>query len=277
MNELWKFRWKHVACGPEPSKMGIKRVLINILGEKRYLTLLAGTFQRLFPTGKLGLIYQDAYFLKNIIEKGNYCVDIGAHLGYYTLEMSRLAGPEGKVVAIEPIPRFNEVLGKLLRRKKADNVQLLQVALGGEGEYVEMGIPRVGDNKQFAYARIKRSGDTYQYLESVKVKNESGDHLFRDLPRLDFIKCDVEGLEVQVFSSMMEILKKHTPVLLAELVSKDERIRLYEMIRPFGYEVYYLENERLRSLDIYGDIFPVSHNHYFIPGWRKEKLRDLIG
>jgi len=256
--------------------MGIKKILISVLGEKRYLTLLAGTFQRLFSTGRLGLMYQDTYFLKNIIKKGDWCVDIGAHLGYYTLEMSRLAGPEGKVVAIEPIPRFNEVLGKLLRRKKANNVELLQVALGGEGEYVEMGIPQVDNSKRFAYARIKRSTDAYVYLESVKVKNESGDHLFRDLSRLDFIKCDVEGLELQVFSSMMETLKKHTPVLLAELVGKNDRITLYEMIRPFGYEAFYLEKGRLRPLDVYGEIAPVSHNHYFIPGWRKENLKDVF-
>jgi len=256
--------------------MGIKKILINILGEKRYLTLLAGTFQRLFPTGRLGLVYQDAYFLRHIIKKGDYCVDIGAHLGYYTLELSRLTGPGGKVVAIEPIPQFNEVLGNLLRRKKADNVQLLQVALGGEGEYVEMGIPRIGNNKQFAYARIKQSGDTLPYLESVKVKNESGDRLLRDLPRLDFIKCDVEGVEVQVFSSMLETLKKHMPVVLAELGDKNERIRFFEIVRPLGYEAFYLENGRLRPLEMQADFSPVSHNHYFIPAERKGKLAHLF-
>jgi FkbM family methyltransferase len=259
------------------SCMGIKKVLINLLGEKRYLSLLAGTFQRLYPTGKLGLIYQDAYFLKNIVEKGAWCVDIGAHLGYYTLELSKLAGADGKVIAIEPIPKFNEVLGDLLRRKKADNVDLLQVALGGEGEYVEMGIPKVGSNKQFAYARVIKADGQYEYFEPVKVKNERGDRLFLDLPRLDFIKCDVEGLEVQVFSSMMETLKKHRPVLLTELVDKNERIRFFEMIRPLGYEAFYLENERLRPLDIYGEVFPVSHNHYFIPEGRKERLKGLMG
>lgn len=256
--------------------MGIKKVLINLLGEKRYLSLLAGTFQRLFPTGKLGLIYQDAYFLKNIIEKGDCCVDIGAHLGYYTLEMSKLVGPSGKIIAIEPIPKFNEVLGRLLRRKKADNVSLLQVALGGDGEYVEMGIPKVGNNKQFAYARVIKADGQFEYFEPVKVKNESGDRLFHDLLRLDFIKCDVEGLEVQVFASMMETLKKHLPVLLTELVDKNERIKFFEMIRPLGYAVFHLENGKLRPLDVYGQVFPVSHNHYFIPEGRMERLKGLM-
>jgi len=257
--------------------MGIKRVLINLLGEKSYLSLLAGTFQRLYPTGKLGLIYQDVYFLKHIIKKGDWCVEIGAHLGYYTLEISRLAGPTGKVIAIEPMPKFNEVLGGLLRRKRADNVNLLQVALGGEGEYVEMGIPQVGNNKLFAYARVMKADGPYEYFEAVKVKNESGDHLFRELSRLDFIKCDVEGLEVQVFSSMMETLRVHHPVILSELVNRDERIKFFEMVRPLGYEVFRLEKGRLRPLDVYGEVDPVSHNHYFIPAGRMEGLKGVMG
>jgi len=257
--------------------MGIKQLLINVLGEKRYLTLLAGTFQRLFPTGKLGILYQDTYFLKNMIGKGDYCVDIGAHLGYYTLEMSRLAGSEGKVIAIEPMPKFNAVLGKLLRRKRADNVQLLQVALGGEGDFVEMGIPRIGKNKQFAYARVIRNDGQFEYLESVKVRNESGDSLFLGLPRLDYIKCDVEGLEIQVFSSMMETLKKHRPVLLAELVARDERIKLFDMLRPLGYQPYLLQDGALKPLDLSSDRFPVSHNHYFIPKERLERLKSVMG
>jgi hypothetical protein len=43
--------------------MAIKKLLLNLLGEKRYLSLLAGTYQRLYPTGWLGSNYQDVYFL----------------------------------------------------------------------------------------------------------------------------------------------------------------------------------------------------------------------
>jgi FkbM family methyltransferase len=256
--------------------MGIKRILLQLLGEKRYLSLLAGTFQRLYPTGRLGLAYQDVYFLKNIIEKGNICVDIGAHLGYYTIEMSRLAGPDGKVIAIEPMPKFNATLGNLLHRRRADNVQLLQVALGGDSEYVEMGIPKVGNDKRFAYARVMESAAQYEYMDSVRVKNTSGDALFRDLPRLDFIKCDVEGLEVKVFSSMQETLQKHRPIILTELVGKDHRMNFFDILRPLGYEVYYLDKGRLLPIDIQGEFSPVGHNHYFIPSQRMEKLKKVM-
>ena len=256
--------------------MAIKKILLNLVGEKKYLSLLAGTFQRVYPTGWLGSNYQDVYFLKNIIEKGAWCVDIGAHLGYYTFELSRLTGPSGHVIAIEPMPAFNQTLERLLHRRHADNVTLHQVALGGKTEYVEMGIPRVGDTKKFAYARVMEHSQHFQYVESVKVKNESGDRLLQEAPRLDFIKCDVEGLEIPVFASMLTVLSTHQPILLCELVGQPDRIALLEMIRPMGYRTYRLLKGVLHPLDVYGDDVAISHNYYFLPPQHQQRLHHLI-
>lgn len=256
--------------------MAIKKILLTLLGEKRYLTLLAGSFQRLYPTGWLGKDYQDVYFLKEFIREGDWCVDIGAHLGYYTLELSRLVKDSGKVIAVEPMPKFNKTLQHLLQRKQAGNVILHQVAMGGDGDYVEMGIPKVGNTKKFAYARVMKYSEHFQYIESEKVKNESGDTLLRDVPRLDFIKCDVEGLEVQVFASMSDTLARHHPILICELVAKEERIRLFDMIRHLGYQAYRLKNGRLHYLDVRSDDTVISHNHYFIPQEKVERLKHLM-
>jgi len=254
----------------------LRKILLSLLGEKRYLSLLAFSFQRLYKTGKLGGDYQDIYFLKSVVGEGNLCVDIGAHLGYYTMELSRLVKDSGKVLAIEPMTKFNQTLGRMLKKKNISNVEVYQVALGGEGEFVEMGIPKVNSVKKFGYARVIASNTSLNYIETEKVKNESGDHLFLNLSRLDFIKCDVEGLEVQVFSSMMKTIAKHRPILLCELADKGERVKLYEMLSPFSYKIYFLENKKLHLMDVHSDIKPVSHNHYFIPSSHQERLKDII-
>ena len=256
--------------------MGIKKILLNLLGEKKYLGLLAGSFQRLYRTGWLGREYQDVYFLKKFIREGDTCIDIGAHLGYFTLELSRLVKDTGKVYAIEPMSQFNRILQSLLKKKGARNVTLYQVALGGNGEYVEMGIPEVGQMKRFAYARVMESNTHLDFVESEKVKNESGDRLFRDLPRVDFIKCDVEGLEYQVFASMTQTLEAHHPILLCELFERNQRIQLFELLRPMGYCAYTLENEKFVPLDVYAEGTIVSQNNYFIPAPQEERLRLLI-
>jgi FkbM family methyltransferase len=254
----------------------IKQFLLSVLGEKKYLALLASSFQKIYRTGLSGKNYQDIYFLKEIITEGSYCVDIGAHLGYYTCELSRLAKSSGKVFAIEPMSKFNSTLKNLLKRKNINNVDLLQVALGGEGEYVEMGIPKVNNMKKFAYARIMKVSTHMEYTESERIKNESGDYLFKDLPRLDFVKIDVEEVEVPVVASMLKTIEKFRPILLCELANDNERIKLYEMIVHFGYHVYGLENKKLCLLDIYSNKKTISHNHYFIPEQHEERLRHLI-
>lgn len=254
----------------------LKRILLSFLGEKKYLSLLAGAFPRVYRAGLLGQQYQDIYFLKKIIPEGACCVDIGAHLGYYTLELSRLVKGSGKVIAIEPIGKFNRTLQRLLQNRNRKNVSVYQVALGGDADWVEMGIPQLAGMKKFAYARVKKEGDSLDYVETEKVKNETGDHLFMGLPRLDYIKCDVEGLELPVFASMMGTLGVHRPILLCELYDIGERIRLYELINPLGYQAYQLKNGRLHLLDPRSAERPVSHNHYFLSGKDVKRLEHLI-
>ena len=256
--------------------MRIKKILLNVLGEKKYLSFLAGSFQRLYRSGWLGREYQDVYFLKKFIREGDTCVDIGAHLGYFTFELSRLVKDSGKVYAVEPMSRFNAVLQRLLQKKNVRNVTLCKVALGGNGEYVEMGIPQVGSERRFAHARVKQPDSHLDFVGSEKVKNESGDRLFLDLPRLDFIKCDVEGLEFQVFASMLRTLEAHHPILLCEFFDRSERIRFFELLLPLGYRAYALADGKLTLLDVYAEGDISAQNNYFIPVQGEPRLRHLI-
>jgi FkbM family methyltransferase len=256
--------------------IGIRQVLLSFLGEKRYLRLMASSFQRLYKTGRLGAGYQDIYYLKNLVRPGDYCVDIGAHLGYFTLELSRLAGSTGHVYAIEPMTKFHNTLGHLLGRRGISNVTLEQYAMGAGSEWVEMGIPRVNNVKKFAYARAVASSDWLEYVESEKVRNVGGDEHFADLPRLDFIKCDVEGLELPVFSSFMGIIRKYQPIILCELGEPKDRARLLELLGEDRYGLYYLDNKKLKPLPTASPVKTVSHNHYFIPHPRLEAIRHLF-
>jgi FkbM family methyltransferase len=254
----------------------IRKMLLYSLGEKRYLRLLARSFQKLYKTGRLGIDYQDIYFLKHLVRPGDYCIDIGAHLGYFTLELSRLAGNNGHVYAIEPMSKFFTTLSELVETNKLDNITLHQYAMGADTDYVEMGIPKVNNVKKFAYARVIRSSTFLEYVESEKVKNVYGDELFRNLPRVDFIKCDVEGLELPVFQSFLEIIRKHRPIILCELGDPVERKRLLDLLGEFEYGLYYLDNKKLKPLDPESSIRPVSHNHYYIPENRLPEVSVVV-
>src|SRR5688572_19928090 len=254
----------------------IRKFLQKVLSDEQYLNLLSTTFQRLYKTGRLGDTYQDVYFLKRIVHRGDVCIDIGAHLGYYTFQLSRLAGDKGLVLAIEPVAKFYNVLQKQIARKHYQNITLHKTALGGKGEFVEIGIPKVNNQKKFGHARIRELSQELEYVESEKVPNTTGDALFGNLQRLDFIKCDVEGAEVAVFSPMLGVLEKHKPTLLCELADKNERLKMYEMLSPFGYQIYFLRKGNLHLIDPHSDERAISHNHYFIPASRVEGYKELI-
>ena len=243
----------------------IKLVLLKLMGERKYLHFVATSFQRLFKTGRLGKEYQDIYFLKQFIRQGNFCVDSGAHLGYYTFELSRLVGPNGKLIAVEPVAKFHDVLQKIINLKAIKNIKLIKVALGGEGKLVEIGIPRINKEKKFGYARIRQLSEHLEYAESESVENVTADDLLKDLPRLDFIKCDVEGAEVPVFQSMLKTIQLHLPIILAELADKNERIKMYDLLKAFDYNVYVLREKQLVKIDVHSEEKAISHNHYFVP------------
>jgi FkbM family methyltransferase len=256
--------------------MSIRKILLSTLGEKRYLSVMSQSFQLLYPTGLLGKDYQDVYFLKNFIRPGDTCIDIGAHLGYFTMQLSRLVKKDGKVLAVEPMSKFNRVLNRLLDSRRVQNVTVYPVALGGKGEYVEMGIPQVGQKKRFAYARVIESSPTLDYVESEKVKNWQGDNLFKGLQRLDFVKCDVEGLEFSVMSSMIRTIEKYKPILLCEFFDREERIKLFELLHPMGYQLYKLEAGKWHAIDVYAEGSVISQNNYFIPAGRREQFASLF-
>jgi len=254
----------------------IKLLLLKLLGEQKYLLFVAASFQRLFATGRLGKEYQDVYFLRNFIRKGDTCVDIGAHLGYYTFELSRLVGKEGRVVAVEPVGKFFNVLKKMVASRKIVNIRLEKVALGGEGKLVEIGIPVINKQKKFGYARLREINQELEYAETESVPNVKGDELLASLDKLDFIKCDVEGAEVAVFKSMPQIISKHQPVLLLELADKNDRIKMMQLLSNDGYQAYHLRNKLLKRIDVYSDEKAVSHNHYFISASKAQRFENLI-
>jgi len=254
----------------------IRKLLLNSLGEKRYLHLLASSFQMLYKTGRLGIDYQDVYFLKNLIKPGDVCIDIGAHLGYFTFELSRLTGPLGHVYAIEPMSKFFRTIKHIATNKKLNNITFFQNAMGADTEWVEMSIPQLNNVKKFAYARVKSTHSYLDYVESEKVKNARGDDLFQSLTRLDFIKCDVEGLELSVFESFLNTIGKYKPLILCELEEAKKRQAVLDLFSGFEYSLYYLENKKLKALAPDSTVEPVSHNYYFIPQTRLQNLTTLI-
>lgn len=238
----------------------IRRILYKHLPLESYLRILSRLYLTSFNWGLLkgNSLYEYPYFLKNIVEKGHTCIDIGANLGYYSTVLSKLAGPEGKVYAVEPVEPVRIVLEKNTRRCK--NIEILPYALGEEDTTIQIsnntfrekgflasGSFFVSDGKS-----VRQPDDNIAFTASMK----KGSMLFAHLDRLDFIKCDIEGYEIVVLPELEPIILKFRPVLLVETAGAN-REKLLERFRKNGFEGYVLNEGTLTSATKEGtkDIF----------------------
>lgn len=77
-------------------------------------------------------------FLKRIVKSGDTVLDVGANIGYFTVLLSLLVGPSGRVFGIEPTQSTYEQLVKNVEINRLDNVTLCRVALSDKSGSVQM-------------------------------------------------------------------------------------------------------------------------------------------
>jgi FkbM family methyltransferase len=139
------------------------------------------------------------------VRRGSTVLDIGANLGYYSILMADLVGPEGTVIAFEPNPAMTGLL-----RKSVDVngmgaiVKIHDVALGAASGSAVLNA-RIDHPGGAHIARDK--GDASSIHVSVRRLDE-----FEEAAAAEFIKMDVEAFEPQVWSGMSKILQRAQPL-----------------------------------------------------------------
>jgi len=168
--------------------------------------------------------------LQRSLRKGGVFVDVGANIGYFTKLASKLVGNSGSVIAFEPMPAAL----KLLRLNSGDlsNVIIFPLALS--------------DKKGKATFYIRKKGDTSSLIhddaaKTVQVDVTTLDDALAERYRIDVIKIDVEGSEIEVLRGGRAVLSKHRPIVYFELlpsVSVERGIGL-EAFMKFFEEFHY--------------------------------------
>lgn len=165
--------------------------------------------------------------MEKIIGQGDIAVDIGANFGWYTTLFSKIAGSNGKVVAIEAMPSTFTMLKKNLELNNCtDNVHLLNAMCSdttGDGVILNFPSLHPGLASAMPYANELSTKET--------IKKETLDNIIKklNLPCINILKIDVEGAEFEVIRGAKEALSKgDIQALMIE--ANDERSH------AFGYE-----------------------------------------
>jgi FkbM family methyltransferase len=188
--------------------------------------------------GSFGTAEPECALLDRWINQGDWVIDGGANVGHYTLPMSRLVGPAGRVLAFEPMPVTFEILTCNCSAAGCDNVSLLNVALSSESRLVSMELPSFDNGVSNYYeARIGSSGSSVLALAADDL----------NLPAtVSLIKLDLEGHEAAAIRGMLALLRRDKPRLIVE--GRDDEVA--RMLSELGYrsETYHLSPNQVWTI-----------------------------
>ena len=182
--------------------------------------------------------------IKSIITRGMTVIDIGANIGYYALIESKLVGPKGKVVAIEPNSENIEFLKLNIDKNSIKNVIIIEAAIG---DYDGLGTLYLSEMSNW---HSMASSSLLRQTNSIKVKVNRLDSLIERLKiPVSLIRMDVEGYEINVIKGMLGTLRKYSPCLMIELhpqiVGSQAISNLLTTLKTFGYlATHMIERER---------------------------------
>jgi len=209
------------------------------------------------------------YVIKKVIQPDFVVVDIGANLGYFSKNFARLT-PHGKVISIEPIPLFYEVLTGFL--SKFSHVKTYNVALGMEEGKTVMVLPSDNGMIRTGLPHIAKNDAELQKYDNQEVAIVRGSELLKDLTKLDYIKCDIEGFEGVVFKEIEPIIQKFKPFIQLE-ISIENREEILNLFSRNSYQQYGIAN--------YQFIKEVGNqreegDYFFVPNERESEFLTWI-
>jgi FkbM family methyltransferase len=166
-------------------------------------------------------------FVEKFLQPGMVVLDIGAHHGLYTLLASKRVGSTGSVTCFEPSPRERRLLERHLQINFCSNVRVESIALGRASGQADLFLVSGAEDG----CNSLRPPAVSCCTRTVPVDLLSLDEYLarRGIKKIDFIKLDVEGAELDVLRGAIHLLRSPSrPLILAEV--EDARTR------PWGYQ-----------------------------------------
>jgi FkbM family methyltransferase len=210
-----------------------KKVLTDFVG----LSLIAGIyFERL----------HDAYddFRPR---PGWIVVDVGAHMGFYTVRAAALVGSSGRVIAVEPDPANYAILKRNVQQCNLTNVTAVNAALSDRDGIAQL---RIDDWASTGRVLIQNEANSDFQSSACVVKTMRLDTLTRELEieKVDLVKIDVEGAEMLVLKGAKECLEKSTARIVVETHGFNLADQVAQLLR--GYRDSVRMNSVVRTPDV---------------------------
>lgn len=173
--------------------------------------------------------------LSPYLEPGDTVIDVGANLGFMSVLFAQLVGPTGNVFALEPSRRAFEKLEYTIQINEVDRI--VKPICKGCG---------ANSDTQFLHHITPSSGNSSLVPQNEmagghteKIEIETLDNLMPDLftDRVDLLKIDTEGFEIQVLQGAIDLLIRDQPTIYIELSTEysESSRKSVELLHDLGY------------------------------------------
>jgi FkbM family methyltransferase len=194
---------------------------------------------------------------RNLVQPGGVVIECGAHHGAQSILLSRWVGPQGKVVAVEPMPENVSILKKNIELNGLSNVVVVDKAVGSSRDYKLS----MGQNSNSSVRSSEKN--------SISVEGITLDGLADKLkiaPTL--LKIDVEGYEYEILEGSRSILATTLAVFVeVHMLTLPRYGRkfedLWKFIDPYKYDVFVQDEDFNEPEPYVTKAVPIGRVHMF--------------
>jgi FkbM family methyltransferase len=187
----------------------------------------------------------EVIFLSQLIRPGMTILDVGANIGSLTLPFARLVRPGGRVIAFEPQRIVYQMLCGNLALNAIDNVIAHNSAVGHQGGSIS--VPAIDYTQPENFGGVSVGAAA----EGETVPLVTIDSL--TLHRCEFVKIDVEGMELDVLKGAKDTLQRFRPRLYVENDRAEKSPALIDHLLALDYRLYWLTPTAYMADNFFGD------------------------
>jgi len=167
------------------------------------------------------------YFLYSDLEN---IIDVGANIGNHSVFFGCFLSK--KVISVEPNSDIYEILEKNLNLNQI-NYELIKTGISSQKNTAKLFTSYGGDN--VGMAKILDVGDESQQFLQIELNTLDNIQKDLDLKKIDLIKLDIEGHEMEALKGAKNILTKFKPDLLIEIASAEQKAKFDNFLSKYGY------------------------------------------
>jgi FkbM family methyltransferase len=217
-------------------------------------------------------------FVRALSRRGELLVDIGAHRGAFTYWMAKAVGPDGLVLAFEPIPELAVYLDSIARTYPDRRIRIFDCALSNSEGTAQLHLA----GHHLGAASLESDLDVMG--PPIDVRTDTLDACLSGIGTdkvVSLIKCDVEHHELSVFEGAQATLRQSKPLLLFEsgnlLDGQQYFGPVFEFLESLGYIGHFFFKSSLVGLSEFDpDRFSLakSENQNYVFVHREQLVSD---